>query len=185
MCLPSASLNEHGKLILDALDLNNSSVVCIHGCISRLYRQAHGLRQDHRAGTFAGPSEPYPSFNIAIPTDSANSLAPPTRMAYDALNLVLRGSDANISRALIGQLIDMGALELYVTYQLRFPIDARLGDFGYIDRSADVETFVRLGDWNSLGIPLKPIVNTSFASHGQSPLSQWNTEVIRCALKDT
>ena len=41
-CLPSASLNEQGRLVLDASDLQNSHLPCIKRCISRLYNEVNG-----------------------------------------------------------------------------------------------------------------------------------------------
>ena len=169
-CLPCASLNSRGGLLLDASDLSHAHEICFQICVSRLYNevrglyggievhlylqvisQARGYRDNTTPGTYSAPSSTSKRTMSLVILDYVRDVSTvDATVATGLLNVLIHDSEASLISGLIEPCLYSGAARLWALSELGIDDPAALGEYGYIDRGDSGERFVRLGHLDDL-----------------------------------
>ncbi|KAI0661821.1 hypothetical protein C8Q70DRAFT_680100 [Cubamyces menziesii] len=133
-CLPSAMLNEEGRLIVDAGDLEDANPGCFQSRLRRLY--------DEDAGA-TSPGKDYANDDVVM--DCAIALQRLLKSHTGG-----RSADALDLKEFLGS--DLAKIWASHPFQARVH-HAQWGDYGYIKRDGSDESFVRLGNLYDLAKP--------------------------------
>ncbi|KAI0715769.1 hypothetical protein C8T65DRAFT_572876 [Cerioporus squamosus] len=116
-CLPSAMLNEEGRLIIDAADFEESNHGCFQSCLRTIYDEVNHFANDDDVASHAS-----------------------------ALLSLLRKSIGNKSGPIdIEPFINSDLGNIWASHTFQTEVAAQWGDYGYIERDGTSESFVRLG----------------------------------------
>ncbi|KAI0649496.1 hypothetical protein C8Q79DRAFT_903869, partial [Trametes meyenii] len=126
-CLPSAMLNEEGRLIVGAVDFCNANLGCFQSCLRTLY--------DEEYGTLS------PGKDYASDDDVAHSAS--------ALLSQLRSHVGTKNKTIVLDLdpfLQSDLAKIWSSHQFQGEINGKWGDYGYIERNGSHEAFIRLGN---------------------------------------
>ncbi|RPD53111.1 hypothetical protein L227DRAFT_604744 [Lentinus tigrinus ALCF2SS1-6] len=123
-CLPSAMLNEEGRLIIDASDFEESNLGCFQSRLRTICDEEHGA---------LSPGEDFANDDdVALHASSLLSL--------------LRSSIGKQNGPIdVEPFINSDLGNIWASHTFRTEVSAQWGDYGYIKRDGTAETFIRLG----------------------------------------